>query len=156
MVFAGRLTEWEIERGEMTRKLDALVAERVEGFVYKLGLQVGGCLGSDLECYGWGQPGFSWVNPEGPAHYSSDIVIAMQLESKLSHFVLRRLGSDNWQCESAHCGDWLTHVTNDCGCKHADANTAPLAISIAVCRAYSVSEDEIQGALNQGAKDAPL
>lgn len=131
----------------MTRKLDALVA-----------------MGLGWHPHIYGNWPWQMQPPDKPRrhgieqvrnvpNYSTDVAVAMGLEKKLSHFVLRRRGLNNWQCESAHCGYWGTHVTNDCGCKHANAETPALAISIATCRAYGVSEDEIQEAMNEEGDD---
>jgi len=140
----------------MTRKLDALVAERVMGFVYKLGQPIGS---SGPKCHGWGLLECPWIDPKLP-RYSTDIAAAWMVVEKLVSS-----GAEGWESQQfsltleagAECGDWYWDCWISKGPKREAAwgmsSFVPMAICLAALKAVGVDRATIDEALNKNAPD---
>jgi len=149
----------------MTRKLDALVAEKVMGLVYKLGQPI---YSSGPKCHGWGLPKNSWINLRLPA-YSTDIAAAWMVVEKLVSTGLNG-GIEFWNYPQPWVGPegrWVAHFfsspdaepslwspdkeTGDTGIEGiAEDSSVPLAICLAALKAVGVDQGVIGEALKLG------
>ena len=110
------------------------------------------------EALGWHRDGNDWRNDEGKwqgyvtavggREYqrawspSTDIAAAWQVEAQMPHFVLRRLATTLWQCQSRICdGGYVTCACKRwnalCDCCFAEGDTPMLAICRAALKAMS-------------------
>lgn len=120
----------------MSRKIDAMVAEKVMGWT--LSKRVG---------YGWPTCGAK-VPPSKVATYASRHAAVLGVVGKMNE---RGLWLSAWQDEDTK--DWWVQWCKGDLCNgelgEANADTLSLAVCIAALRAVGVPEDEIQAAIKE-------
>ena len=129
------MTNEEIDNLEAGRALDALVAERVMGFIWRVSKVSGRrCLISPDYCPAWfvdvangSEPLADQWDTRLP-NYSTDIAAAWQVVEKLRSFSLSRHLDGSW-----HCWHWNKGHLN------ANAATPALAICLAALKARAES-----------------